>query len=97
MKRHSPTLKTQVVLEMLREEKTVGQIAAEYGIHPGQLHRWKRQALDKFHTLFADPPPAQVQAQEHERKVAELYEEIGKLTTQLAWLKKKSGLDPDAR
>ena len=79
MKRHSPTLKTQVVLEMLNEEKSVGQIAAEYGIHPGH------------------PPPAQVLAQEHEKKVAELYEEIGKLTTQLAWLKKKSGFDPDAR
>jgi hypothetical protein len=26
-----------------------------------------------------------------------LYAEIGRLTTQLAWLKKKSGLEPDAQ
>jgi putative transposase len=30
---------------------------------------------------------------EHERKLGELYAEIGRLTTQLAWLKKKSGLE----
>ncbi|WP_143598827.1 transposase, partial [Sulfobacillus thermosulfidooxidans] len=53
-KRHSATFKSQVVLEMLKEEKTVSQIAAEYGIHPSQLHRWKRQALDNFPQLFAE-------------------------------------------
>ena len=40
--------KAQVVLEMLKEEKTVTQIAADHQIHPGPLHRWKRQALDNF-------------------------------------------------
>jgi putative transposase len=33
----------------------------------------------------------------HEQQVEELYAEIGKLTAQLSWLKKKSGLDPAAR
>lgn len=96
-KTHSATFKAQVVLAMLREENTVGQLAAEYGVHPSQLHRWKRQALDRFTHLFADPPAEQAQAAVHEKQLAELYAEIGKLTTQLAWIKKKSGLDPDAR
>jgi len=43
-----------VTLELLKEEKTVTQIAAEHGIHPGQLHRWKRQALDHFPHLFTE-------------------------------------------
>ena len=29
----------------------------------------------------------------HEQQVIDLYAEIGRLTTQVAWLKKKSGLD----
>ena len=41
-KHHTAAFKAQVVLEMLKEEKTVAQIAAEHQIHPGQLHRWKR-------------------------------------------------------
>ncbi len=93
-KHYTPTFKAQVTLELLKEEKTVTQIAAEQGIHPGQLHRWKRQALDNFLHLFTESSDLQRQAREHEAQLAELYAQIGKLTTQLEWLKKKSGLDP---
>ncbi len=86
--RHSATFKSQVVFEMLKEEKTVTQIAAEYGIHPGQLHRWKRQALDNFPQLFAESQALKQQAQAHEEQLTALYAEIGKLTTQVEWLKK---------
>ncbi|AEJ40390.1 putative transposase [Sulfobacillus acidophilus TPY] len=85
------------MLEMLKEEKTVTQIAAEYLIHPGQLHRWKRQALDNFPHRFTESRALKQQADAHEQQLAERYAEIGKLTTQLEWLKKKSGLDPLAR
>ncbi len=96
-KRHSATFKSQVVLEMLKEEKTVSQIAAEYGIHPSPWHRWKRQALDNFPQLFAESQALKQQAQAHEEQLTALYAEIGKLTTQVEWLKKKSGLNPDPR
>ena len=46
---HTAKFKSQVVLEMLKEEQTIAQIAAEHQIHPGRLHRWKRQALDNIH------------------------------------------------
>jgi putative transposase len=95
--RHTATFKAQVVLEMLKEEKTVAQIAAEYSIHPGQLHRWKRQALENFPQLFTESQALKQQAQAHEQQLTELYAEIGKLTTPVEWLKKKSGLDPHTR
>ena len=94
---HTATFKAQVVLEMLKEEKTVTQIAAEHQIHPGQLHRWKRQALDNFPHLFTESQALKQQADVHDQQLTELYAEIGKLTTQVEWLKKKSGLDPLAR
>lgn len=97
MKRHSATFKAQVTLELLKEEKTVTQIAAERGVHPGQLHRWKRQALENFPHLFTESEALKQEAQAHEQQLAELYAQIGKLTTQLEWLKKKSGLDPLSR
>jgi putative transposase len=96
-KHHTATFKAQVVLEMLKEEKTVTQIAAEHQIHPGQLHRWKRQALENFPHLFTESQALKQQADAHDQQLTELYAEIGKLTTQVEWLKKKSGLDPVSR
>lgn len=87
--------KAQIVVELLREEKTVSQISSEYGVHPNQLYRWKAQALEGLPSLFEkDNPAEKTQQAAHERQMEELYAEIGKLSTQLAWLKKKSGLEP---
>jgi putative transposase len=36
-KRHTPIFKAQVVLELLKEEKTLAQLAAECGVHPTQV------------------------------------------------------------
>ena len=82
-KRHSATFKSQVVLEMLKEEKTVSQIAAEHGIHPSQLHRWKHQALENFPPLFTESQALQQQAQAHQQQLTELYAEIGKLRSEV--------------
>ena len=49
----------------------MAKIAAEYQIHPGQLHRWK--AIDNFSRLFTESQAIQQQAQAHERQLAELY------------------------
>jgi putative transposase len=99
MKKHyTAKQKAQIVLEMLKEEKSVAQIASEYGLHAMQLHRWKAQALAGLPDLFEDNRKAEKALQAaHDRELNELYAEIGRLNTQLAWLKKKSGLEPLTR
>ena len=93
-KQYSANLKAQLVLEVLKEEKALSQIASEQGVHPNQLRRWKSQAIDGLPNVFADEQRATRELKAaHERELDELYTEIGRLTTQLAWLKKKSGLD----
>ena len=93
-KRFSAKQKGQIVLEILKEEKSITQIASEYGVHPNQLHRWKKQALDRFSDLFeTDDKQARARDEAQQQQLDELYAEIGRLTTQLNWLKKKSGLD----
>ncbi len=93
-RRFSAKQKAQIVLEILKEERTIAQIASEYGVHPNQLHRWKKQAIERLDVLF-EKDDRQERAREaaHERQLEELYAEIGRLTTQVNWLKKKSGLD----
>ncbi len=39
--------KTKIVLEILREEKQIGDIAAEHGLSPNQLRNWKKEFLEK--------------------------------------------------
>src|SRR3989304_7131670 len=99
MRKHfTASQKAQIVLDILKEEKTISRIASEHGVHPNQLHRWKAQALDGLPQLFEnDHKTEKAQAIAYERQVQELYAEIGKLTTQLARLKTKSGLDPFER
>jgi transposase-like protein len=96
-KRYSPEQKAQIVLELLKEEQTLAQLAAKHSIHVTQLRHWRAQAVEQLPRVFDSEQKAlhELEAQhEHERQA--LYAEIGRLTTQLAWLKKKSGLDVPA-
>jgi putative transposase len=94
-KQYSAKQKAQIVLEILKEERPIAQIASQYGIHPNQLYKWKAQALEGLPELFEDSRKGNKDLKAaHERQVEELYAQIGRLNIQLAWLKKKSGLDP---
>ena len=97
-KQYTPAQKTAIVLELLKEEDTLSQVASRHGVHPNLLRKWKAQALEGLPRLFSDEDKDRRSLQaEYEREVDELYAEIGRLTTQVAWLKKKSGLEPGPR
>jgi len=92
-KRYSGTYKAEIAQELLKEEKTLSQMASETGIHPTQLKEWKKIALNGLPELFSRNGKALDKLlQTHAEQVNELYAEIGRLTTQVNWLKKKSGL-----
>ena len=80
-------------MELLREEKSLTQVAAEYGVHPNQLRRWRQTAIEQLPALFAGDSAAQQQLAEQAALQERLYAEIGRLTTQVNWLKKKAGVD----
>ncbi len=91
-KQYSADFKAKVVKEMLREEKTVGQLAAEYGVHSNMLYRWRDQAVAGLPGLFSDQAAQELAQKEAawQQEREELYAEIGRLTTQLSWVEKKS-------
>jgi transposase-like protein len=97
-KRYNPQEKARIVVEVLKEEKTLAQLASAYGVHSNQLRRWRSQALALLPRVFEDEPQAvrDLEAQFAQERET-LYAEIGRLTTQLTWLKKKSGLDVESR
>ncbi len=97
-KHYTAAFKAESVLEVLQEEKTLTQIASARSVHPNQLSTWKSQVLHGLPSLFADEQQALRALQAtHDKKLEELFAEIGRLTTQVNWLKKKSGLDAAER
>ena len=93
-KHYTASFKAQVVQELLKEDKTIGQIAAEYEVHPTQLNQWKSIALKGLPSLFEEKDSVAALKAGYEDQLNTLYSEIGRLSTQVAWLKKKSGLEP---
>jgi transposase-like protein len=96
-KQYTAAFKAKLVLELLKETMSLSQLAAEYKVHPNQLRQWRDAALKELPSLFEKKDQTMDLVAAHERQVEELYAEIGRLTTHLAWLKKKSGLDPATR
>ena len=94
-KTYTATFKAQVVQELLKETKTLTQLATEHGIHPNVLREWRTTALAGLPNLFTKADTVESVRASYEQQAEELFAQIGRLTTQLAWLKKKSGLDPD--
>jgi transposase len=90
-KEYSASFKAEVVKEILKEEKSLSQISSEYKVHLTQLNNWKSIVVKGMASLFEKGKEQAEEKKEHEQKRAELYEEIGRLTSQLSWLKKKSG------
>ncbi len=92
-KTYTAEFKAKVVKEILKEEKTLSQIASEYETHVNVISRWRDQALAALPGIFIEQSAQEQAAKEAawEKEREELYAEIGKLTTQLTWLKKKSG------
>jgi transposase len=81
--RYSPKLKFQVVLELLEGEKTIGQVAKTYGVHPNSASSWKRLFLEKGPELFAQDSTVA----EYERRIAKLERLLGQKEVEIALLK----------
>ena len=93
----SAAFKAEVVQEVLRGEKTIAQIAAARKIHPNLVGQWKTTALKGMASLFEEKNAYAEREAELQATIEGLYSQIGLLATQVTWLKKKSGLNPDAK
>ena len=88
-KQYTAAFKARIVQELLKEEKTLAQIASEYEVHPTQLKQWRAVALEGLPSLFEKQESTVALQAAHEQQLTDLYAEIGKLTTQVSWFKKK--------
>jgi transposase-like protein len=89
-RQYSAEEKTKIALEALREELTISQISSKYGVHSTQISNWKKQALESMVSGFKDKRKGKDPGDGN--LVGELYQQIGQLTVERDWLKKKSAL-----
>ena len=88
-KQHTATFKAQVALATFKGDKTVNELASQYGVHPTLIHAWKKQLLAGADQVFSNGSKATTADAQVEK--AELFEQIGRLKMELEWLKKKVG------
>ena len=90
---YTAQFKMGVVLELLREEKQIGELASEHNLHPNQIRNWKKEFLENASRVFDESKREKELAKrekELETERAELLGTIGQLTVERDWLKKKS-------
>ena len=75
----SKDFKAKVVLEALREESTIQEIAVKHGVHPNQISQWKSQAIAGMADLFERPNKKSQEVRQQEEKESEYLKTIGKL------------------
>ena len=89
---YSAEFKTSIVLEAIREDKTIVQIAAEKKVDPKSIRDWKKEFLENSSIIFdrkKEIIPYKDKISEKDREIDELYKQIGQLTVEVNWAKKK--------
>lgn len=89
-KKHDSKFKARVALEAIKGEKTIAEIASEYGVHPNLVGQWKQKALENLPDIFEKKENGK--DRETDKILNDLYREIGVMKIENDFLKKK--LDP---
>jgi len=82
-KPYPPKLKFQIVLELLQSNKSLGQVAKAYGVHPNSVLGWKEIVLAKGPELFSQDS----NVAEYEKRIAQLEQLLGRKEVEIALLK----------
>lgn len=84
-KQRTEDFKLKLVLESLKGDKTIAQLAAEHQMHPKQIQRWRNQLLEEGEKIFLHKRIQKQSDPDKER----LLHIIDQLTAELEFVRKK--------
>ena len=88
-KKHNSAFKAKVALGAVRGDRTIAELASEFGVHPNQIYNWKKQLLDGAASVFEGGASADGVA--GGAQVDVLYRQIGQLKVENDFLARKLG------
>jgi len=88
-KMYGKEFKARVALEAIKGEKTIAEISSEYEIHSNMVSKWKKHLKENMSHIFIRKNEQDPDA---EKKIENLYKEIGRMQVENTWLKKNLGL-----
>lgn len=85
----SAEFKAKAALEAIKEIKTISELAQHYQIHPNQISQWKKEFLSNAGKVFDSGKDEAEQIRQLQKEKEELVQQIGQLSVDINWLKKK--------
>ena len=73
------------MLEAIKGQRQISEIAAEFDVHPNQITNWKQQFLDNGTAVFQKKKDTRVA--DMEEKESTLYKKIGEQQVEIDFLK----------
>lgn len=89
-RRFSDELKFKIVLEAIKGQRQITEIASEYGVHPNQITNWKKQFLENGASIFSSKK--EDDKKELQETQEDLFKKIGQQQYEIDWLKKNLSL-----
>ena len=87
-KQYSAEFNARVALAALKNEESIAELAAKFGVHPTMISNWKRELIEGAGELF---DKGQKTKKQHDATVDELYRQIGQLKVENDFLSRKLG------
>ncbi len=85
---HKPEFKAKVALAAIRGDRTMAELAEQYGLHPNQIQQWKSKLLKEAAEVFGSGEKRKVSS---EKEIEKLHSKIGQLTVENDFLSKAVG------
>jgi len=85
----SADFKAKIAIEAIKEVKTVSELAQIYQAHPNLIGLWKKEFLSNAGKVFTANTYEAEELNRLKKENDDLVHQIGKLTVDINWLKKK--------
>jgi len=88
-RQHNPAFKAKVAVEAIKGEETIAELARRFEVHPGQIHKWKKELVEGAAGIFGGDHDHNWKGDE--KLMAQLYQQIGQLKVEKDFLEKGLG------